>query len=60
MTNKAYDKLCGWDRDLGQEMGTWVELGKRKRLRDRVKISPLAGTKAEPEKATVEQEVRSD
>lgn len=41
-------------------MGTWVELGKRKKLRNRVKISPLAGTKAEPEKATVEQEARSD
>lgn len=41
-------------------MGTGVELGKRKRVRDRVKIFPLAGTKAKPEKATVGQEARSD
>lgn len=40
-------------------MGPWVELGKRKRVRDRVKISPVARTKAKPGKATVGQGARS-
>lgn len=60
VTNKTKGRLCGQKRDLRHGMGTWVELEKRKRVRDGINISPLAGTKAKPGKATLREEARSD